>query len=181
MSECSSRNQFTPEFADRTDLLLVRNLQENPRTSYSSLARELNMSDSTVRRRVQALFESGRVRMVALPRLRELGYTFSAIVQIVTEPGMARQVAQHLRDFSQATYVSISIARHSVCCILRARSLIELSEMINSRVASIPGVREWDAAVVSEVLKGWGDWRVPIDEDGFLEPEPFDHVQTRRK
>lgn len=161
-----------PDFADSTDLLLIRCLQEHPRASYSTIARMTGIPDTTVRRRVQALYESGRIRTVVLPGLKALGYTSSALVMVRTQPGWSRSVGEALQNSDNVTYLSLLLSRYSIACIVRATSLESLSAFIEEEIAGLPGVVEVESSVVTEVLTGWGQWRVPIDSpDLGTEPD----------
>lgn len=156
---------------DQTDLTLIRFLQAHPRASYTTIAQMTGISDTTVRRRVQALFDAGLISSVVLPSLRMLGYTHSAVVMIRTEPGRSREVGEQLSTLNEVTYLSLTIARHSLACIVRTKSLRSLSELIQDKISGLPGVLEVEASVVSEVLRGWGEWRVPLEDEstGSLE------------
>jgi DNA-binding Lrp family transcriptional regulator len=164
MADTTDMISDAPDFADDTDLALIRCLQEHPRASYSTIARMTNIPDTTVRRRVQALYESGRIRTVVLPGLNALGYTSSALLLIRTEPGRSRSVGETLRDYESVTYLSLTLSRHSLACIVRAKSLESLSALIENEIAAIPGIVEIESSVVTEVLRGWGGWRVPITQ-----------------
>ncbi len=51
---------------DRLDLRIIRSLSQNARKPYSTIARELEISDGTVRKRVNRLVEEGIIKQFNL-------------------------------------------------------------------------------------------------------------------
>jgi Lrp/AsnC family transcriptional regulator for asnA, asnC and gidA len=51
---------------DRLDLRIIRSLSQNARKPYSAIARELEISDGTVRKRVNRLVEEGIIKQFNL-------------------------------------------------------------------------------------------------------------------
>jgi Lrp/AsnC family transcriptional regulator for asnA, asnC and gidA len=51
---------------DRLDLRIIRSLSQNARKPYSAIARELEISDGTVRKRVNRLMEEGIIKQFNL-------------------------------------------------------------------------------------------------------------------
>lgn len=157
-------NDSVTNSGEELDSQIINLLQQNPRASYSTIARKLGASDTTVRRRMNTLFENDRVRMVVLPDPSRVGFPFSALVLVKTTPGETGNVAQAISDLWQSTYVSEVVGSESVSCIVRERSLVALSSLINDTIGSIEGVVSSDSHVVTRVFKGWGQWRLPDQE-----------------
>ena len=51
---------------DRLDLKIIRSLSQNARKPYSGIAKELEVSDATVRKRVNRLVEEGIIKQFNL-------------------------------------------------------------------------------------------------------------------
>lgn len=162
------------------DLLLIRYLQDDPRASFSSIARQTDIPETTVRRRIQALFDAGAVQIVALPRPIAVGYATSALVMVVPQPGRARAVAERLRDIPEVTYLSLTLGRYSIVCLVRATSSTELARVIHEVVGATPGIQQVESLVVSDVLKYWQDWRIPLAADHCREDTDTDLQPTNR-
>jgi len=150
-----------PNLGDELDTRIINLLQEHPRASYTTIARMMGASDTTIRRRMNALFEQGRLQVMALPDPVKVGFPASAIVSIRTEQGKTREVARTLATHWQSTYLSEVLGRWSISGILRERSTEDLAIFLHETVEQIPGVVEVEAQVVAKVFKGWGQWRIP--------------------
>lgn len=152
------------ESVDLLDLRLIRCLQENPRASYATIARITGVSETTVRRRVEALIEDAVLTPAMLPDLHWLGYRTSAMIGVKTELGQMEKIAEQIRDFPEVTFVGLATGRYDILFFVAQPSLEALTRFMVDRIAPIPGIRETETFVTPRVMKVLGDWRVPIDE-----------------
>ncbi|MBN8903195.1 MAG: Lrp/AsnC family transcriptional regulator, partial [Rhodospirillales bacterium] len=88
-----------PESLDRTDVRLLRLLQQDGRISNAALAEAAHLSPATCHRRTQALFESGAVRGVrAIVDPPSVGRSVLVIVGVVLD----RSTPESFGDFERA-------------------------------------------------------------------------------
>lgn len=151
--------------SEELDVGIINQLQQNPRASYSTIARLLGASDTTVRRRMNALFQQNRVRMSVLPNPALVGFPLSGLLLIRTAPGKADHVGRSIAALWQSTYVSEVIGASSISCIVRERTQVALMELIHTTIAGIDGVISIDTHIVPKVFKGWGQWRLPNPDE----------------
>lgn len=59
---------------DGLDRKLIQKLQVNGQKTNVALAKELTISESTVRRRIERLQREGVIKIVAVPNLRKIGW-----------------------------------------------------------------------------------------------------------
>src|SRR5579885_2255980 len=64
---------------DEIDLRIVQLLQENGRRSNSDIARQIGVSEPTVRKRIERLVQDRIIKVVAVFNPRRTGYTSSAL------------------------------------------------------------------------------------------------------
>jgi len=72
---------------DELDSLII-DMQKDGRSSNAGIARELGVSEGTVRRRLRLLVEDGVIRVMAVPNVRKLGYHTTALIGLQAEPGV---------------------------------------------------------------------------------------------
>jgi len=65
---------------DSTDQHLISLLTENARQTSETLAKQLGINSSIVRRRIQGLVKGEVIRIVALPEPDKIGFSFQAVV-----------------------------------------------------------------------------------------------------
>lgn len=152
------------EVADRTDLMLIRHLQEDPRATYAEIARAARVSETTVRRRVDALINAHTITPAMLPDLYQLGFRTSAMIGLRVDLHRLHEIAETIRDYAEVTMVAITTGRFDILFFVAFPTLDDLIQFLVDRIASIDGVRDTETMVTPRVLKVLGDWRVPLDQ-----------------
>lgn len=85
---------------------IIKLLQEDGRMPYKDVARALDVSEGTIRNRVQKMKQSGLLKIVALADPMVVKYKADAMIGIkVASPIAPRQVAERLAEFSEVVYV----------------------------------------------------------------------------
>ncbi len=102
----AARPFAAPEPSDELDRAIVRQLQEDGRLAFATIARALKVSEGTVRNRVARLKQSGVVRIIAVADPMAMGYTAYAMIGMKLAPGAdPDRVAARFRDRPEVTYV----------------------------------------------------------------------------
>ena len=65
---------------DELDRKIIALLQMDGRASNAKIAREVGVSEGTVRRRLRRLIQEDVVNVVAVPNLEKLGYATTALI-----------------------------------------------------------------------------------------------------
>jgi DNA-binding Lrp family transcriptional regulator len=149
---------------DTVDLRLVRHLLESPRASYAELARHTGVSETTARRRVEALIEARIISPAMIPDVRRLGFTTMAIVGIKVEPRAIEEAAAAISSLPQVTSIHMTLGRYDLMATLADRGLEALSRTILERIAQLPGVRDVETFISTRALKILHNWRPPEAE-----------------
>ena len=95
---------------DELDRKIIGILQLDGRASNAKIARELGVSEGTIRRRLKRLIEDEAIQVVALPEPSKLGYNTEAIVGIQVDPGKLEYVAEELGRAPETLNVSVTTA-----------------------------------------------------------------------
>jgi Lrp/AsnC family transcriptional regulator for asnA, asnC and gidA len=154
---------------DRLDLRLIRCLQDNPRAPYSTIARLVGVSETTVKRRVDDLIANRIIQPAMIPNMYRLGYRTRARIGLKVELDRMMEVAEVLRRFPETTGVETTVGRFHITCFVVMQSLDALTRFMVERVAPIEGVRDVEVMIVPRVLKVFADWRLP--DEALTEPE----------
>ncbi|AII10629.1 MULTISPECIES: Lrp/AsnC family transcriptional regulator [Rhodococcus] len=133
-----------PEGLDDVDRGILRLLQEDGRMPYRQIARELGVSEGTVRIRLGRMQESGVLNVVAIADPFRLGYRVLAFLLLRVEPGKQDHVVDTLTTWQEATYVSSCIGRADIYVQLVCRDNDHLNELLHRRLPDIGGVREYE-------------------------------------
>lgn len=133
--------------------MILALLARNARTTLTSIAQTVKISDVATKKRVQKLESRGVIlgyRVLVNPR--EVGYEAVALVGINTEPGKVVEVAATLANRQDTTYVAITSGDHEVIAEVWAKDSRELLAKIKE-VESLSGVKDVYPAIIVDVIK----------------------------
>ncbi len=126
---------------DEKDWAIIDILRRNARTSNSDIGRELNVSEGTIRKRIQKLLEEGAIKRFTVV-LRNEGV--EGVILIRTEPKKAKE----LLDFVTAKFDEIYefSGRFDLAVKVNCKSLEELNKIVDD-LRGMDGVRNTDTLV----------------------------------
>lgn len=153
--------QVTEQGVDSIDRQLIRLLQEKPRASYAELARLSGIPESTVRRRVESLYEAGTILTIVTPDIAKLGYEAVSLIGIKADLNHVEQIAEHLRRCEEVTMVLITAGSLNLFCAVALRSIEDMYPFLREHVATLEGVRDVEPFVSISTVKLFRDWRLP--------------------
>ncbi|MGQ9489459.1 MAG: Lrp/AsnC family transcriptional regulator [Anaerolineae bacterium] len=147
---------------DHIDCAIVALLIEDGRLSCADIARRIgNISERTVRYRIDTLIEEGVLRISAVVNPKALGLAVTADVFLEVEPGQIMVVARQIAEFNCVTYVACSTGEADVSIQIVARDNSELYHFVTEVLANVPGVRRTTTVLLPIVLKDVYQWRIP--------------------
>lgn len=142
---------------DRTDLRIIRLLQEDGRRSFASIGREVGLSEPGVRKRVRRLLERRIIRIVAVSNPLELGFVTAELL-VRVQGRSVRAVAAELESVPEVDYVAFSAGSADLIVGLVCRNRDHLLETLDQEVRGRRGVAEVDVNVLLGITKEAYDW-----------------------
>lgn len=150
---------------DDFDSELIRLLQSDGRASNIELARQIGVSEGTVRRRFRHLVEEEVIRVVAIPDYSKLGRQTSALIGLKVEPACVESVANELATMEEVHYAAVTTGAYDVFCRVSLGSPLELSDFLRNRIGEIQGVRRSETFVNLSIKKNNGG-PLPVAANG---------------
>lgn len=138
---------------DELDRNIIQILQDNGRASNARIARDVGVSEGTVRRRLQSLLQDGIIKVVALPDPEVLGYNTEALVGIQVDPDKIDDVSRKLAVLKESSWVSVTTGSFDIFCWVTLPSSEDLGNFLKSEVGTISGVRRTETFVSLNVRK----------------------------
>jgi Lrp/AsnC family transcriptional regulator for asnA, asnC and gidA len=153
---------------DRIDWKIITLLNKDGRMSSAEIARQLgDVSARTVTNRIDALTEQGFIRIRSIVNPELVGFGVLADVFVEVEPGRVRNVAEHLADLPQISYVACATGDIDIIVSIRARDIQELYDFVIETLGKIPGVRHTHTIPLALKLKSMATWMPPgVLDDG---------------
>jgi Lrp/AsnC family transcriptional regulator for asnA, asnC and gidA len=137
---------------------LIAELSQDARQSSAELARKLNVSETTVRRRIERLEKDGIVKFKITVDPAKLGYNITAIVAIEVELGKIDGVSDALASHPNVRYVCLCTGNHDIFVGAWFRSSMELTDFIKNYLAKIHGLRKSETFIILDVKKDEVGW-----------------------
>ena len=142
---------------DDTSLAIIRELQDDGRRPFTTIAKTVGLSEAAVRQRVQRLLDAGVMQIVAVTDPLRVGRHRQAMIGLRVD-GDVREVARLLAESDQIDYVVICSGAYDILVELTARDDEHLLDVINAQIRSVPGVRETDTFVYLRLEKQTYSW-----------------------
>ena len=138
---------------DELDRKIIALLQLDGRASNAKIAREVGVSEGTVRRRLRRLVVDDVVKIIAVPNLEQMGYGTAALIGIQTDPGKVDEVAEAMASLEDVHYVSITTGAWDIFTWVGLESTEKLGAFIRAQVGTIAGVRRTETFVNLSIKK----------------------------
>jgi len=140
---------------DELDHKILKLLQEDGRLAFMDIAQKLKLSESTIRKRVQALKERGVIKRFTVEiDPAKIGLNTVAIVGIDVDPPKLLEVAQKLCELKEIRCVATSTGDHMIMTEIWTKDGRELTRLISEKIGPIEGVKKICPAIILERLKG---------------------------
>ena len=138
---------------DELDRKIIALLQMDGRASNAKIAREVGVSEGTVRRRLRRLIEDDVVSVVAVPNLEKLGYATTALIGLQTGPGKSDAVAEAIANLQEAHYVAVTTGAYDVFVWAGLESAESLGNFLRAKIGIIEGVQRTETFVNLSIKK----------------------------
>ncbi|MEU3657729.1 Lrp/AsnC family transcriptional regulator [Streptomyces sp. NPDC032161] len=138
---------------DDTDHRIMRALTRDGRTPYTSLARDLGVSETTVRQRVARLQESGVLRIVALCDPLQLGHQ-SVRLMIRVRDLTPKAVAKTLSGMPMINHVALCAGSQDIFLEGTCRDQAQLVQLLDD-IRMLPGVSRVQVLLLLELFKDY--------------------------
>ena len=138
---------------DELDRKIIALLQRDGRASNAKIAREVGVSEGTVRRRLRRLVQQDVVKIVAVPNLEKLGYATTALVGLQTGPGKSDEVADAIASLDEAQYVAITTGAYDIFIWAGLESAESLGTFLRNKIGNIEGVQRTETFVNLAIKK----------------------------
>ncbi|MFC2025082.1 Lrp/AsnC family transcriptional regulator [Chloroflexota bacterium] len=139
---------------DSTDKKLVRLLGQNARQNSETLAKRLNISAATVRRKLRKLINSDALRIVGLVDPSKFGFPLAVMIALDIEHDKLELALDMLVNRPEVKWVSPTTGRFDIIAIARYPSTESFSDFMIKELAHMEGVKNSETFICLDVKKG---------------------------
>ena len=142
---------------DDVSKLIIEQLQDDGRRSYSEIGKAVGLSEAAVRQRVQKLTEKGVMQIVAVTDPVQLGFYTQAMVGIKCS-GDTSEIASALGKMPEVDYVVITAGSFDILVEIVCEDDDSLIKIINSKIRRLAGVTSTETFVYLKLAKQFYNW-----------------------
>lgn len=148
--------------ADELNRKIMERLQEDGRTPFSTIARELGTSEGTVRNRVAQMIEAKVLKIIAVVDPMALGYTAYGMIGLKLSAGAdPRAVAKSFADCDEVTYVLFVAGRYDLLVEVVCERQEALRAFLLERCYGNPEIALIEPMVGLQLFKSLLKWGRP--------------------
>ncbi len=132
---------------DLLDGKIVEVLRRDGRASNAGIAREVGVSEGTVRRRLKRLVDDELIQVIALPDPSKMGYESQALIGVHVDPDKIDLVANGLEELEEVSWVAVTTGSFDVFVWVTLPSSEALGVFLRTKLGVVPGVRRTETFV----------------------------------
>jgi Lrp/AsnC family transcriptional regulator, regulator for asnA, asnC and gidA len=147
-----------PVGVDAVDRRIVAALQRDGRRPFTSIARDLGLSEAAVRQRVARLQTAGVMQVVAVADPMTLGFKTMAMVGITVDGRARSRVAEAVGRLPEVSYLVLCAGAFDMLAELVCEDNDHLLRVLSEDLAGIDGIRETQTFMYLRLLKEAYTW-----------------------
>jgi Lrp/AsnC family transcriptional regulator for asnA, asnC and gidA len=148
---------------DQVDCRMVELLQKDGRISNTDLAKEIGISEATVRTRLNRLINEEYIQIVAVSNPIKLGFKIVGNIRIHVEIKKMGEIIEELKKLRALWFIVQTTGGTGIDTEFVVKSLDELNKLIFEKINKIDGVVRTETTLFLKYLKRHYDWGTAID------------------
>jgi Lrp/AsnC family transcriptional regulator, regulator for asnA, asnC and gidA len=142
---------------DDTDREILQELQADGRRAFRDIARQLGVSEATIRTRVKRLRDNRVLQILGYVDPVAFGYGIMVVLLIKVTPDAHTSAIQTFTSWPDTTWVSTTVGRSNIYVQMLCRDSKSLYDLLTARLGDIDGVIDVD--VIEEVKVHKAEYR----------------------
>ena len=138
---------------DLLNTQLISLLEGNANQTSEELAKQLNVSSSTIRRRMKELIRQGTLHIVAIPEPKNMGISMIAIIAFQVQHESLSSVLNTLKTREDVKCLYATSGRYDVMALTWFSSSEQLYKFMEEDVAKLEGVKGTETFVCMHAVK----------------------------
>jgi len=152
-----SLNKKEREMHDLLNMQLISLLEENANQTSEELAGQLNVSSSTIRRRMKELIQQGILHVIAVPEPTSIGINTRVIIAFQVQHEYLKSVLDTLKIRKDVKSVYAMSGRYDVMAYMWFPSTDQLYTFMEDDVTKIQGVKSTETFICMHAEKTFWD------------------------
>lgn len=138
---------------DQIDEQLIQLLEGNARQSSETLAKQLNISSATIRRRLKRLMDSDQLHVVAFRDPVKAGLPVAAVVGFNIDHALLDSAMQAICSYPEVVLACTTTGRFDAFALVRFSSNEAFSSFLRNKITKIEGIKDSETFVCLHIEK----------------------------
>ena len=132
---------------DKIDKKIIELLEVDGRTSNAFIAKEIGVSEGTIRRRLVKLLSGDYLHVNAVANLTKIGLDSQAIVGIKADADKVEQIVETLSQFQEVKWLTETAGQYDVFCWVALSTTNDLGKFLRDKLGGIAGLQRSETFV----------------------------------
>jgi Lrp/AsnC family transcriptional regulator for asnA, asnC and gidA len=147
---------------DAVDRQIIEILQQDGRTSNVEIARQVGVSEPTVRKRLSRLVSSRMIRIIAMPDATAVGFSTITFVTLSVDLALAGQVADEIARLPEVRTIHLTTGGSELLVEAWFTCSDDLLRFMTQHIGGVPGIRRTATSHVLKTIKDGSGWVLPF-------------------
>lgn len=143
---------------DQIDCHIIEMLQKDGRLPNTVIAKELGISEATVRTRLSRLIQGEYIQIVAVTNPLKVGFEITGSIRINVDIKKFEAVISKLRNLKACWFIVLTTGNSDIYLEFVVNSIGELNELIFEKINKIDGVIRTETSLILKFIKRSFDW-----------------------
>jgi Lrp/AsnC family transcriptional regulator, regulator for asnA, asnC and gidA len=148
---------------DKIDAAMIRLLQKDGRTSNTEIAKQLEISEATVRQRLKRLLEEECIQIVAVSNPFKLGFEIAGDLYIHVEINKIKSIMNELKKIRELWYIVTTTGNNDINAEFVVKTLEDLNDLVYNKISRIDGILRVESSVIMNFAKRRYDFGTAFD------------------
>jgi len=152
-----------PEKLDKVDCKIINLLQKDGRLPNTTIAKKVEISESTVRTRLNRLIKEEFIQIVAVSNPIKLGFQIVGNIRMHVDIKKTENVIRELSKLDPIWFIVQTTGGTDIYAEFIVTSLDELNSLAFDKINKIDGIIRTDTSLIMKFIKRKYDWGTAFD------------------
>jgi len=158
-----NQNKNKKREIDAVDCRMIRLLQKDGRISNTDIAKEIGISEATVRTRLNRLIKDEVIQIVAVSNPLKLGFKIVGHIRIYVDIKKMDAIIVQLKKLKPLWFIVQTTGGTGIDTEFVVKDLDELNRLIFDKINHIDGVQRTKTGMFLKYIKRQYDWGTALD------------------
>ncbi len=148
---------------DQIDCKMIELLQKDGRISNTEIAKNIGISEGTVRTRLNRLIKEEYIQIVAVSNPMKLGFNIVGNIRIHVDTKKMDHIIKELKKIKELWFLVLTANGSYIDSEFIVKSLDELNILLLEKINSIDGITRLETSIFMKYVRRSYDWGTALD------------------